>query len=417
VTVERRLRVLITTTTYPVHGPEVMPAFVHDLAGALTAHAEVTVLAPDQVGSPRGEVVDGVDVRRFPYFLPRRLQRLALREGIPDNLRASWLARLQVPGFVAAEALAMRRLVREKGIDVVNAHWLVPQAVVAAALYRRKGPALLAHGHGGDVYLLRGLPFGRHVADFVVRHADGLVMSGSGVREVLCNLVGREVTAALQPMGVRSGLFAGAGADLDRDGATPSEFETGFLLFVGRMIEVKGTTYLIRALPRIRELHTGLGLILIGDGPDRPRLEREVHRLGLQDAVRFMGRLPHQQIADHLRRCRAAVVPSITDRTGRTEGLPTVILEAMAARTKVIASAVGGIPDVVRHRENGWLCNEQDPESLASAVLEALEGTAGSVLERAAVTAARFDWEQVAIDYMGYLERAVATRRGKRKAA
>ena len=128
----RRLRVLISTSTYPVHPDDGIPRFVHDLARSMTRHAEISVLAPDAPGAARHERMDGVDVHRFSYFRPRRQQRLALGQGMRDNLRSSWLAKIQVPTFLTAQALSTRRMIRERPVDVVNAHWLVPAGLGAA---------------------------------------------------------------------------------------------------------------------------------------------------------------------------------------------------------------------------------------------------------------------------------------------
>ena len=101
-----------------------------------------------------------------------------------------------------------------------------------------------------------------------------------------------------------------------------------------------------------------------------------------------------------------SVVPSIIDSHGETEGMPAVVLEAMASGVGVVGSAVDGIPDVLRHRENGWLCPEKDPEALAEQILVALaDPTPSNVVSTALETAGRHDWSQVAANYMRCLER------------
>jgi glycosyltransferase involved in cell wall biosynthesis len=211
-------------------------------------------------------------------------------------------------------------------------------------------------------------------------------------------------------MGVNTAVF-GRGPEVGDgavDPAVDATFPEGFLLAVCRMIELKGLHYLVRAFPKIRAEQPALGLVLIGDGPERPRLEEEVGRLGLADAVRFVGRLPHGTVAAYVRQCRVAVVPSIVDATGRTDGMPTVIPEAMAAGARVVASRVGGIPDVVRHGENGWLARERDPDDLARQILLALDdGPESSVVREARETARQLDWRQVAENYLGYFEEAL----------
>jgi glycosyltransferase involved in cell wall biosynthesis len=409
VTLGHCLRVLITTSTFPVHEGDGIPRFVFDLARSLVAHADVSVLAPDAPGAARRETLEGVEVHRFSYFTPRRAQRLALGEGMRENLRASWLAGAQVPTFLATQAHATRRLVRAHAIDVVNAHWIVPSGLTSSwACGGSHRIPLVLHAHAGGVYLLRRIPLGPAVARYVVARSRVVLADGSHVRDALDRLLAEPSNALLRPMGVDTSIFGRhEGSDI-QDGVRTG-FPEGFLLFFGRLSEKKGTVFLIRALPDVVERYPGLGLVVIGDGPERPKLEAEAKRLGVADRVRFLGRRPHADIVRYLHDCRAAVVPSIIDSRGETEGMPTVVLESMAAGVRVVGSAVDGIPDVLRHRENGWLCREQDPEDLAARIVESLEARdADAVTRNAARTARGHDWASVADDYLGYLETAVA---------
>lgn len=405
-----RLRVLVSSSTFPLRPDDGIPRFVYDLAEALADRCQVHALAPDAPGAALRERMGRVDVRRFRYFLPRRLQRLAYGNGMRDNLRASWAARLQPPSFLAAQTWATRALCRSASIDVVNSHWMIPQGLstaLARGARARFGHVLTVHA--ADIYMLRSLPLGAGIARFVLERSDQVFADGSHVRDSLDDLVGRASGARLQPNGVHVALFRG-GAD-----PLPVErpFEDGYLLFFGRFAEKKGVTYLIQALPRVLEHYPRLGLVLIGYGTLKGELEDEVRRLGLEKSVLFLGRQPHAEIARWLRQARLAVVPSIIDRHGETEGMPTVVVEAMASGTRVVGSAVDGIPDVIRHGENGWLCRPKDPADLAEKILTGLEEPEGSALQRRSVeTAERFDWSRVADRYVEACERSLARIRG-----
>jgi glycosyltransferase involved in cell wall biosynthesis len=396
----------VTTSTFPARVDDGVPRFVYDLAKALTRHADVTALAPDAPGADRHEQAGKLRIRRFTYAWPRGSQRLALGQGMRDNLRGSWLARLQVPGFLLRQALVTRAVVAAERIDVVNAHWMVPQGLTAAwARGRRPRFRLVLHVHAGDVYLLRRLPLGRAIASYVMSRTDGLFADGSHVRDSLSELIGYDCGAVLQPMGVHCRQF-GRARETGHEPLEGTDHPGGFLLFFGRMSEKKGVIYLVRALPHILRTHPDIGLVLIGDGPERSRVEQEVERLGIGRSVAFLGRRPHPEIVRYLHGCRVAVVPSIIDRFGETEGMPTVVVESMAAGVRVVGSAVDGIPDVLRHGENGWLCREKDPEDLAEKILLALDDpTAPAVAERALADAAGFDWAGVAGHYVEMMKR------------
>jgi glycosyltransferase involved in cell wall biosynthesis len=403
------LRVLISSSTFPIRPDDGLPRFVYDLGEALAARCVVTSLVPAAPGAPGRERMGGVEVRRFTYFLPPGLQRLAYGNGMRDNLRVSLLARLQPPPFVVAQAWATRSLCVSQSIDVVNSHWMIPQGL-STALARGRRPRFghVLTVHAADVYMLRSLPFGASIARFVLGRSDAVFADGSHVRDSLDALAGRPSGARIQPNGVSIGLFREPSAE----GPIEAPFAGGYLLFTGRLAEKKGATYLLQALPKLLEQHPDLGLVVIGYGALEGELRREAGRLGIGDAVRFLGRQPHAEIGRWLRGARLAVVPSIVDRYGETEGMPTVVIEAMAAGTRVVGSAVDGIPDVIRHGENGWLCRPKDPADLAEKILLALQDPPDSeLLQRSLATAERFAWPEVAAHYLETFEQTARLRR------
>lgn len=406
------MQVLISASTFPLREGDGLPRFVFDLAEALTRHARVAVLAPHAPNAALRERMRDVDVYRFPYFWPASRQRLAYGYGIRENLRASALARIQPPLLVAAQVRATRVLASQLGAALVNSHWLVPQGLSSAlargASSSRPRFRHVLSVHAADVQLLERWPGGAQLARFVIARSDAVLAVGSHVRDSLDRLLGRPSGARLEPMGASLALWQSAAAP-PSDPPLPRDY----LLFVGRFSEKKGVTYLLQALPRVREHHPQLGLVLVGHGALEAELRDEVHAVGLDRAVVFAGRRSHAEIAGYLRGARLAVVPSIVDRYGETEGMPTVVAEALAAGQRVVASAVDGIPDLIRHGENGWLCRPKDPEDLAARILDALRDAEPSrVRERALETARRHDWTQVALRYAELFREVVGSGAG-----
>ena len=357
----------------------------------------MVALAPGAPSVGHTSELDGVEVRRFTYFLPRRLQKLAYGGGIPANIESSRLARLQLVPYLLAQMWATSRLVRSQHVQVVNSHWMIPQGL-SAALVRGRRPRFkhVVTLHSGDVYMLRRLPLGRWLARFIAGRTDLIFAVSSNVRDVLDELLGRPSNALVQPVGVHTELFRAQ----SRSDPIQSPYADGHLLFVGRLDEIKGVQYLLEALPQILKEHPGLGLVVVGYGPYRLELERRIEQLGLSDRVELVGEKPHLDVARHLHGARAVVVPSIAQADGRTEGMPTVAIEAMAAGALVVASAVGGLSDLIRHEQNGWLCLPRDPDDLASKVLAALASPSAASIRRAAQeTAAKMDWKVVAKRY------------------
>ncbi len=405
------MRVLITASTFPARLDDGAPRFVYDLAASLAKHAEINVLVPDSPHAQLRDSWDNVEIRRFSYFFPRSLQRLtpSRGRGMRENIRDSWLAKMQIPFFFASQTRAIRRIIRREHIDVINAHWLIPQGLTTVrALRGMDSIKLVLHIHAGDVYFLRRLPYGRKIARYVVRRCNSILAAGSHVRDTLNELVGWDVKAQLQPMGVHSEAFGlNDWSDVGVNEFS-EKFPGGFVLFIGRLVEKKGTIYLVRAMQKIAREFPGMGLVIVGHGSERPNLDEEVQRLGLQEQIHFAGSMPHAEIIRLLHKCRAVAVPSIIDDNGETEGMPTVVIEAMATGAPVVGSAIAGIPDVIHDGKNGWLCREKDSDDLAEKLSIALRAPKDTpVIKAAKRTAENHDWRQVALNYMNYLTRAI----------
>lgn len=143
-------------------------------------------------------------------------------------------------------------------------------------------------------------------------------------------------------------------------------------------------------------------LHIVGDGPERGKYEKSAEKLGIKPVVQFKGYLKGQELEKEYESADIFVLPSIVDSRGFTEGLGTVLLEAIESGLVVIGSRVGGIPDIVKHRETGLLVEPKDSEGLAEAILmladdeglrERLAKNAKNYIER------DFSWEEIGNKY------------------
>jgi glycosyltransferase involved in cell wall biosynthesis len=162
------------------------------------------------------------------------------------------------------------------------------------------------------------------------------------------------------------GVIPNATGGLKVEPAGEVEGDGGYLLFVGRLRIRKGVEVLLQALRELRRRFPEVMLRIAGDGEHRARLEWKTAELGLESAVSFLGTCGAARVRTLLRGAAALVVPSIY------EGMPLVVLEAMAAGVPVVASRVSGIPEVVVDGETGWLVPPEDPRALAGSLAEIL---------------------------------------------
>jgi glycosyltransferase involved in cell wall biosynthesis len=164
--------------------------------------------------------------------------------------------------------------------------------------------------------------------------------------------------------------------------------EKPLILHVARLVEVKGTRYLLRAFATVARKYHRVRLLIIGDGPLRRQLHALTASLGMRDRVEFLGALPHGAVLSWMRKAAMLVLPGIRTATGREEGLGMVLLEAAATGLPIVGSRVGGIPECMLEGETGFLVPERDADALARRMAELLEdpvrrhrmGTAGRAL-------------------------------------
>ncbi len=145
------------------------------------------------------------------------------------------------------------------------------------------------------------------------------------------------------------------------------EREEGRVLCVARLSWEKGIDYLLQAWPMVLESARKAKLVIVGEGRERPKIEKMIQDLNLASGVELKGNLPHKQVLEEMARAAVFVLPSLA------EGLGIVILEAQAAGAPVVATRVGGIPDIIKDGKNGFLVEPKSPRQLAAAIVKLLK--------------------------------------------
>jgi glycosyltransferase involved in cell wall biosynthesis len=255
----------------------------------------------------------------------------------------------------------MARQMQQDGIGHVHAHFANHPAVAAFTVHRLTGIPFSFTAHGSDLHVdRRMLPQKVEAASFVVaisRYNKTMIVDeclglyADKVHVVHC--------------GVDPDWFGERMTSEDR-----SQFE---IICVASFEPIKGHRYLIRACQQLRARGVNFRCHLVGDGPQRKEIEQQVELAGLDEVVMFHGAKTRLEVAKMMARSDAAVLASAPTRSGKREGIPVALMEAMSAGLPVIATRTGGIPELVDHERNGFLVPPADPETLAD-TLERLAG-------------------------------------------
>ena len=320
-----------------------------------------------------GPLADPADV------LERTRTRFVLRQGAVELSRAMLAVALARPGraFAAlrlatrmsrgsdrpllwhwiyfAEACVVARWLGESGASHVHAHFGTNSAEVAMLAALLAGVGYSFTVHGPDEF---DRPKAIGLAE-KIRRAAFVVGISSFTRSQMFRWVERAHWSKIEV--VHCGLDAAFHAG-DPAGATASTS----LVCVGRLGEQKGHLLLLDAMRRVFDRGHRFSLVLAGDGELRAAVEARVRELGLQGHVRITGWIGSEEVRRELLAARALVLPSFA------EGLPVVIMEAMALRRPVVTTYVAGIPELVQHGRTGWLVPAGDEEALADAIVACL---------------------------------------------
>ena len=315
---------------------------------------------------------------------------VALKEGgdgaVDEKVRALRAPVHDLPSAAdgVPEAVAVARLLVKLGVGHVHAHFATSAATAASLASVITGIPYSFTAHARDIY--HESVNSTALATKIERARFVITVSESNKRylDALLAAEGRQGRV----IRLYNGVDLAELAPFDGDG------EPGLVVGVGRLVEKKGFRYLVEACRILRDRGRRFRCAIIGDGDERGDLERQVVRYALDNEVSLLGARPHAEVIELVKRAEAFVLPCVVGEDGDRDGLPTVLLEAMAVGVPVVSTPVAGIPEIIDHGRTGLLVEEKHPESLAGAI-DALLGsrTLRDALRASALTKVRTDFD------------------------
>lgn len=286
----------------------------------------------------------GLDPVRY-----RRTARYVLGHSLRDRNPDTWRRFLQ--------AAYLAHLLKNSDVQHIHAHFAHGATRLAMLTNRLTGLPFSFTAHARDIYTAdpRSLTGKIEAAEFVV------TCTGAN-QEYLQQLVEPEQRDKIN--------LRYHGIDLTK--FSPGEpiplTEVPLILSVGRLVEKKGLSYLVQACGVLKGRGYTFRCRIIGEGPERNRLEKMVSTLNLQDVVSLPGACSQEELLEIYRRATVFALPCNVLENGDRDGIPNVLLEAMAVQLPVVSSAVSGIPELIKSGDNGLLVEERNGEALASAL-------------------------------------------------
>ncbi|CAK8721603.1 Glycosyltransferase [Candidatus Electrothrix gigas] len=391
-------KLLVVTSTFPRWKNDSDPPFVYELSCRLAERYIVTVHTPHYPGAETKERLDGMQIHRFRYFFSP-MEKLAGSIGILPTLEQNKWYYGVVPFFLLAQFVSLLLLVRKIRPDVIHAHWVIPQGFIAVLVKMITGVPVVVTAHGTDVFGLQGILF-KTIKRFTLQRVQSIVAVSSAIANVLTEFLSLTSKPVVIPMGVDSEIFHPN--KRDHKVRTKYAVKDYLLLYVGRLTEKKGVQYLIDAmLPVLRDI-PNVKLLIVGGGEFDDKLRAQVLRLGLGEHVYFAGRCPNAKLPAYYASADIFISPSIT------EGFGLTFVEAAMSGCLLIGTDTGGIQDIIKDGETGFLVSEKSSAALADAILYAIHHKLEINTLKAksrAVCIENFDWKLIARKYSNILNR------------
>ena len=386
--------ILIITSTFPQGGKDIVSArFVYDLAKELAQEREVHVLCPAGRDANTFEAEGKLKIHRFKYFFPHKYGKLASGQGILSDAKKNSLVLLQVPFLFIAEFFNIIWLIKKEKIAAVNTHWIVPNGFIFALLHNFTRLPHMMTVHAADIFMLKKYQWiGRHLCRYTLARTDMLMPVSRYINDCIKDVSGTDnFKHEIMPMGVDLKKFHPLNTDSKAGDFT--------FLFVGKLTEKKGLKFLLEAASLLKKKSINFKLRIVGGGREIIFYQDLAEKLNLDGSTEFCGWVSNQALPEIYNQSDCLITPSVFDQNGETEGMPVVILEAMACGKPVLASKISGIVDIVKEGYNGLLSEPANSADLAEKMLQIYQSGAGIYRQNCLDTAERYSIQKVADCY------------------
>lgn len=325
---------------------------------------------------------------------PRKEMRHGIEIEHPRYLAVPKLGMSAAPFLLAAGAQSSVNGMIRRGydLDIIDAHYFYPDGVAAAILGKKLRKPVVITARGSDINLLPQYALPRRMIVWAAKRAAALITVSSALKAALVQLGIDSDKITVLRNGVDTNLFVPADRAVQR---ASLGLRGTVLLMVGNLVPLKGHELVLRALVQFSQAM----LLIVGEGSEETNLKKLAAALQLGERVRFLGAMPQPQLPALYAAADALVLAS------SREGWPNVLLESMACGTPVVASHVGGIPEIVAAPEAGVLMGERSVQG----VVQALQRLFGNYPNRNLTRcyAERFSWDDTTRGQLALFDRVL----------
>jgi len=361
--------VVMVTTSYPRFPGDSVGTFMEPIARSIANRGhEVHVVAPWHPLVTRSAEEHGIRFHFYRYAPIRSLNVFGYAAAMRADVSLRGAAYVAAPLALAAGWRAARHVADQHRATVMHGHWVIPGGITAALA--APSLPLVVSLHGSDVFVAERFGPARLAARRTFRRAGFVTACSDDLARRATALGADAERMETVPYGVDVARFHPDGAIR---AARRAELNVGdrvpLCVAAGRLVRKKGFEYLIDALADV----PGAVLAIAGEGTLAGELRQRAQTTGVSDRIRFLGNQSQDRVGEYFAAADVICAPSVRDDSGNVDGLPNVVLEAMASATPLVTTSAGGIGAVIEDGRTGVIVPERDSHALAAAMRRILD--------------------------------------------
>jgi glycosyltransferase involved in cell wall biosynthesis len=393
------MRIAVITSSYPRYKGDGVAPFVKSISESLKDRGHtISVIAPYDI-KVKKDPNQKLDVHRFKYIWPDSLHLLGHARSMKADVKLNPVVFFFLPLFLIASIMNLIRKCKEINAQIIHAHWVIPNGLSASIASMILKVPFIVSLHGSDIFFADKNFLFRAVAKWILSKS-AYVTACSQELYNRAKKINPIINIELLAWGADPDMFKPI-KDRNKIRAkyswTPEEI---IITTLGRFVYKKGFSSLISITKKLSNQKTNLRVVIGGSGPLENELKQQANQLSLNEIITFQGQIPWYEVPEFLGSSDIFVLPSQQDEYGNLDGLPTVLLEAMACGLPCVANDVGGVSLVIKNKNNGLLIDpnskRQMVEQLSELINDKEKRTHLGHQARLSIIN-KFNWENVSI--------------------
>lgn len=402
------MNILVLTSLFPIPENPQKGIFVYNMLRSMKEKVKFVVVVPVPC-----------------LFLSRGSMNKQVREGFREKLLETlpnvddiiyveypFLPRFFHPFFALFLYLKLKKLLhplmRERNVHLIHSHFLFPEGIIAAKLGEDFSIKAICTIHGSDINVIAHRLYWKPFLSYALSKLSGLTFVSKDLKKTFLSQILKDRQLKNLNLTVISNGFADwvipTGVHMDEQIIEQlRKSAKKIILFVGNLIKVKRPDIVLESLVHVKNRGFNATLVVIGEGPRKVEMMTKAMRLNLQkgEDLIFLGRLSHERVLFWMKEADVLIL------TSDKEGMPSVVLESLSVGTPVVATAVGGVPEVILDGVNGFLCQKNNPADTAVCLIKALSRSWDR--EKIKATVKAYAWTVLSKQWYNYYKSVLET--------